>query len=156
MIRHPNASLPEEDLHGAYADLLALLAHDEPEALDRAARTLDAGWARHAGALTGGSPAARLARTWLAFTGKHQPAAAPGEGRSFQFTHPAHVAFQVAGAASPEAAQRIAARAVAALAASDIPIGAIDGPLPAEPSIANVVVWIGSVTGVGDLLELES
>lgn len=154
MIQHPETTLPEDQLRNGYADLLLALARDEPEALARAAETLAGDAARHAAALPGGSPGAQLARAYLAFTG-YQPAPVPGEGpQAFGFRYPAHIAFEVIGAGDTAAAQRIARRAIAALRGSDEPVAGIRGPLPAEPALANVVVWLGSPAGE-DVLELE-
>jgi len=154
MIKHPDTTLPETQLRTAYADLLAALARDEPEALLRAAQTLEADPARQAAALPDGSPAARLARAWLGFTG-NQPPTAHGEGSVFSFSYPAHVVFEVVGAGGVAAARRLARQGIAALLASDTPLAGIDGPFPGEPSIRNVVAWLGSVSQDGDVLDLE-
>jgi hypothetical protein len=104
MIQHPETTMPEDRLRNAYADLLLTLARDEPEALERAARTLAGDAARHVAALPDGSPGAQLARAYLAFTGNQAPTA-PGEGMQvFTFTYPAHVVFQIIGAGGPKAA----------------------------------------------------
>lgn len=155
MIQHPETTLPADRLQSAYADLLLTLARDEPEALERVAQTLAGDAARHAAALADGSPGARLARAYLAFTGN--PAATePAEGTQvFTLTYPAHMVFEVVCAGGPKAAQRLARRSLAALLASDDPVAGIDGPLPAEPTITNVVVWPGSPSADKDVLELE-
>jgi hypothetical protein len=153
MIQHPETTLPEDRLRNAYADLLLALARDEPEALARAAETLAGDAARHPAALPDGSPGAQLARAYLAFAG-NPPASVPAEGQVFGFRYPAHIAFEVIGAGGPAAAQRVARRAIAALQVSDDPIAGIQGPLPAEPALMNVVVWLGSPVGE-DVLHLE-
>jgi hypothetical protein len=38
---------------------------------------------------------------------------------------------------------------------SDDPVAGIDGPLPTDPTIANVVVWLGSPSADKDVLDLE-
>lgn len=155
MIQHPETTMPEDRLRNAYADLLLTLARDEPDALERAARTLAGDAARFAAALPDGSPGAQLARAYLAFTG-NQPATEPGEGMQvFSFMYPAHIAFEVVGAGGPEVARRIARRSLAAMRESEDPIGGIDGPLPAQPAISNVVVWLGSPSADKDVLVLE-
>lgn len=155
MIEHPESTMPEERLRNAYADLLLTLAGDEPEALERAARTLAGDAARFPAALPEGSPGAQLALAYLAFTG-NQPAAPPAEGTQvFTFTYPAHVVFEVIGAGGPRAARRLARRSLAAMLESDEPIAGIAGPLPSEPTISNAVVWLGSPSDEDDVLELE-
>ena len=155
MIQHPETSMPEDRLKNAYADLLLTLARDEPEALERAAQTLAGDAARFAAALPDGSPGAQLARAYLAFAG-NQPATVPAEGMHvFSFMYPAHIAFEVVGAGSPEAARRIARRSLAAMRESEDPVAGIDGPLPAQPAISNVVVWLGSPAADKDVLVLE-
>ena len=154
MLTHPDSTLPEETLRSSYANLLDTLAREEPEALRRAAALMDAEAARHAATLPEGSPGARLARTWLALAGDISPTAAPERARVFTFSYPAHVIFQVAAGSVP-AARRLARRGVAELLASDAPLGALAGPLPASPSLSNTVVWLGSVGEEKDVLELE-
>ena len=155
MIQHPEKILPEDRLQSAYADLLLTLARDEPEALERAARTLAGDAARRAAALPDGDPGAQLARAYLAFTG-NPAASVPAEGMQvFTFTYPAHVVFEVIGAGGPNAARRLARRSLAAMLESDEPIAGIAGPLPAEPTISNVAVWGGSPSADRDVLELE-
>lgn len=155
MIQHPETTLPEDQLQNAYADLLLTLARDEPEALERAAQTLAGAAARHIAALPDGSPGAQLARAYLAFTGI-QAATVPSAGmRVFTFTYPAHVVFQIIGAGGPKAARRVARRSLGAMLESDEPVAGINGPLPGEPAISNVSVWLGSPSGDGDVLELE-
>lgn len=154
MIQHPETTMPEDRLRNAYADLLLTLARDEPEALERAAQTLAGDATRFAAALPDGSPGAQLARAYLAFTG-NQPTTVPAEGMHvFSFMHPAHIAFEV-GAGSPEAARRIARRSLAAMRESEDPVAGIGGPLPAQPAISNVVVWLGSPSADKDVLVLE-
>lgn len=141
MLTHPDSTLPDETLRSSYAELLRTLAREEPEALRRAAPLMDA-------------DAARLAHTWLAFTGDLPRRAAPERPRLFTFSYPAHVIFQVAAASVP-AARRLARRGVAELLATDTPLGALAGPLPASPSLSNTAVWLGSVGEEKDVLELE-
>jgi len=155
MIQHPETTMPEDRLKNAYADLLLTLARDEPEALVRAAQTLAGDATRFAAALPDGSPGAQLARAYLAFTG-NQPTTVPAEGMHvFSFMYPAHIAFEVVGAGGPEAARRIARRTIAAMGKSEDPVAGIDGPLPAQPAISNVVVWLGSPSADKDVLVLE-
>lgn len=151
-MQHPNYTVSADVLLSVYADLLATLARDEPDALRRAAATVQdqVGTGQQAT-----SPASQLSRAWLAFAGNAEPTASP-DAEVFHFTFPAHLAFEVVvlggGAA---AAQRVARRALAALDASDAPLGGVDGPLPAAPSLLNVSVWAGSTRRKGDRLELE-
>ena len=155
MIQHPETTMPEDRLQSAYADLLLTLARDEPEALERAAQTLAGDAARHVAALSDGSPGAQLARAYLAFAG-NQAATAPAEGMQvFSFMYPAHIAFEVVGAGGPQVARRIARRSLAAMVESEDPVAGIDGPLPAQPAISNVVVWLGSPGADKDVLVLE-
>lgn len=156
MIQHPETTMPEDQLKSAYADLLLTLARDEPEALERAAQTLAGDATRFAAALPDGSLGAQLARTYLAFTGNHA-AAAPAEGMQvFTFSYPSHVVFDVTGAGGVRAARRLARRSIAAMLESDEPVAGIDGVLPAQPEISNVVVWLGSPSADKDVLELEA
>jgi hypothetical protein len=155
MIKHPESTIPEDRVQSAYADLVLTLARDEPEALARAAETLAGDAARPLGTLPDGSPGAQLARAYLAFTG-NPAAAVPAEGMQvFTFTYPAHVVFQVVGAGGPKAARRVARRSLGAMLESDEPVAGINGPLPGEPAISNVFVWLGSPSGDADVLELE-
>ncbi|HEU4454973.1 MAG TPA: hypothetical protein VFR81_18055 [Longimicrobium sp.] len=159
MIQHPETTMPEDRLKSAYADLLLTLARDEPEALERAAQTLAGDAARHVAALPDGSPGAQLARAYLAFAG-NQPTTVPAEGMQvFSFMYPAHIAFEVVGAGGPQVARRIARRiarrSLAAMLESEEPVAGIDGPLPAQPAISNVVVWLGSPAADKDVLVLE-
>lgn len=155
MIQHPETTMPEDRLKSAYADLLLTLARDEPEALERAAQTLAGDAARHAAAPPDGSPGAQLGRAYLAFAG-NQAATVPAEGMQvFSFRYPAHIAFEVVGAGGPAAARRIARRSIAAMVESEDPVAGIDGPLPTQPAISNVVVWLGSPAADKDVLELE-
>jgi hypothetical protein len=156
MIQHPETTmLPEDRLRNACADLLLTLARDEPEALERASQTLAGDAARHVVALPDGSPGAQLARAYLAFAG-NQAATVPAEGMQvFTFTYPAHVVFQIIGAGGPKAARRVARRSLGAMLESDEPVAGINGPLPGEPAISNVFVWLGSPSGDADVLELE-
>lgn len=155
MIQHPETTMPEDRLRNAYADLLLTLARDESEALARAAQTLAGDAARHAPALPDGSPGAQLAHAYLAFAG-NPATTVPAEGMQvFTFSYPAHVVFEVIGAGGPKAARRIARRSLGAMLESDEPVTAMHGPLPTEPAIWNVSVWIGSPAGDTDVLELE-
>ena len=155
MIQHPESTIPEDRRQSACADLLLALARDEPEALERAAATLAGDAARHTPALPGGSPGALLAHAYLGFAG-HQVATVTAEGMQvFTFTYPAHVVFQVVGAGGPKAARRVARRSLGAMLESDEPVAGINGPLPGEPAISNVFVWLGSPSGDADVLELE-
>ncbi|HEX8695773.1 MAG TPA: hypothetical protein VF746_25380 [Longimicrobium sp.] len=156
MITHPDSTLPEDALRGAYADLLFTLAREEPEALRRAADLMEADAVDHSGALPDGSSGARLARTWLVFTGDRPTSAAPEDARVFTFSYPAHLIFQVTSARGVAAARRLARRGITALIASEAPVGAIEGPLPASPGLSSLVVWPGSGDDdERDVLELE-
>jgi hypothetical protein len=151
MIQHPESTLHEDQVGAAYRDLLITLARDEPEALERVARTLAGGAAPQALVV---SPGAQLAGSYLGFVGNHANLEAPEGSQVFTFIYPAHVAFQVVGG-EERAARRLTRRSIAAMLESDLPIAAISGPLPTEPTIANVDVWLGSTTGEKDELTLE-
>lgn len=155
MIKHPKTTIPENQLQGACAALLLTLARDEPEALRRAAETLKGHSAVPAAAESDSPPAVQLARAYLAFTGNGGVPVPAADRQVFTFSHPAHVVFDVIGAGSVVAARRIARRSLAAIMESDDPVAGIDGPLPAEPAVSNVVVWLGSISQAEDALELE-
>lgn len=152
---HPDTSLPPDVLAGAYADLVAAIARHEPEALRRAAAAMDDDAHALPGAFPDGSPGARLARGWLAFTGNHEPATPSAGAEVYTFSYPAHVVFEMLGTAGAAAARRRAARAIGALLGTDVPLGGVAGALPADPSILNLTVWAGSVSQAGDRLDLE-
>lgn len=149
MITHPESIIPADQRAAAYARLLETLAKDEPEALRRAAVTLDqnpTADGREA------DPAARLASAWLVFAGEEAPAR--DETRGFTFTYPAHVTFSVSAGSAP-AAKRIARSSISALLGSDQPVGAIHGPYPDTPALHDMVLWLGSPSERNDVLELE-
>lgn len=148
---HPQKEHPQS----AYAALLLTLARDEPEALARAAQTLDGDTANHLGVLLENSTGAQLARAYLAFTGKPAQTLLEEGMQRFTFSYPAHVVFEVVSAGGAGAARRVARRSVAAMLESDEPVVGIEGPLPTEPAISNVVVWLGSPSADNDVLELE-
>jgi hypothetical protein len=149
-MHHPNETVPADLLPAAYADLLATLARDEPDALRRAAATVQeevGDWEE--------STARLLARAWLAFAGNAEQITSP-HADVFHFTFPAHIAFEVVVLAGGVAvAKRVARRALAKLDASDNPLGGVEGPLPGAPSLLNVTVWAGSKRRKDDHLELE-
>lgn len=146
----PHTTIPEGDREAAYAALLKALARDEPEALRRAAATIDAQAAQRV--RVAGAPAASLARAWLASAGNQDPTTP----QLFTFTYPAHVYFEIVASGGPDVARRLATRAIRHLLGQDEPLGGVNGPLPAEPSLSNVAVWVGSTgTRTGDALELE-
>ncbi|MDB4952205.1 MAG: hypothetical protein JWM27_4854 [Gemmatimonadetes bacterium] len=78
------------------------------------------------------------------------------DGGPYHFAYPAHVAFEVACPGGAESAQALASALVARLAESDAPLVSVPGGLPAEPRMANLEVWLGSVRGEGDALEMET
>lgn len=138
-MQHPSKTLSADVLPSAYDDLLTALARDEPDALRRAAATVQ----DQVGTAEQASPASQLARAWLAFAGDVDPTLPP-DGTVFHFTFPAQIAFSVVAHGGVAAANRVARRALAALDASDAPLGGVDGPLPGAPSLLNVTVWAGS------------
>ena len=144
MIEHPNTVLPPEGRAGAYEALVAALAGYEPEALARAAAAIE-DEARDAARPSEEPPAAAtLARAWMAFSGHVVSAVAPEGARVYTFAFPATVGFDMVGTAGERAARRRARRAVAALIELDRPLCAVQGPLPAEPSILNLEIWLGT------------
>lgn len=149
MITHPDSSISADQLAAAYARVLQTIAADDPEALRRAAITLDQN-----PMLAGREvdPAARLASAWLVFAGEATPSRE--ETRGFTFTYPAHVVFSVS-AGSVQAAKRIARAAINALLGSDQPVGGIQGAYPGTPAVHDMVLWLGSPTERKDVLELE-
>jgi hypothetical protein len=149
-MQHPNEILSAV-LPSVYADLLAALARDEPNALRRVARTVQG----QVGTTEQASPASQLARAWLAFAGDVD-LTLPADGTVFHFTVPAQIAFEVVANGGVAAAKLVARRALAALDASDKPLGGVAGPLPGAPSLVNVTVWAGSSRlPAADLLKLE-
>ncbi|HET6229440.1 MAG TPA: hypothetical protein VFE05_05120 [Longimicrobiaceae bacterium] len=78
------------------------------------------------------------------------------DGGPYHFTYPAHAAFEVACADGPDAARALASALVVRLTESDAPLVAVPGALPAEPRIGGLEVWLGSIRGEGDALELEA
>jgi hypothetical protein len=79
-----------------------------------------------------------------------------GQDGRYHFTYPAHAAFSVSCAGGPEAAQALASAVVGRLMESEAPLVAVPGALRGEPRIRDVEVWLGSVRGDGDALELEA
>lgn len=146
MLTHPRDSIPADKLQEATHALLHTLAQDEPEALLRAAQTLQSGG--HPAETP--SPAAVLAESYLALTGNAARGGAEA-AQTYEFNHGGHVHFEVR-AGSRRAANRIARAAVAALLDSDAPLGALPGPFPGHPQLRNVTFWLGYSD---DELELE-
>jgi hypothetical protein len=150
----PNRTIPEGDLDAAYTDLLKALARYERDALRRAAAALEG--EPSTSAAEGGNFAAKLARAWLAFTGNQEPATPPDGSQLFTFTYPAHLYFEIVSSGGAAVARRLARRAMGLLLGMDEPLGGVDGPLPAEPSLLNLTVWVGSNgKRPSDRLELE-
>jgi hypothetical protein len=144
MIEHPNTVLPPEARAGAYEALVAALASYEPEALARAAAAIE-DEARDAARPSEESPAAAtLARAWIAFSGHLEPVVAPEGAKVYSFAFPGTVGFDMVGTAGERAATRRAQRAVAALIELDRPLCAVQGPLPEDPSILNLEIWLGT------------
>jgi hypothetical protein len=151
MIGHPEAVLPTEARQQAYNALLSALATHEPEALARAAASIEEE-ARNDDAAP---PAAVLARSWLEFTGHVEPATAPAGSRVYPFTYPAHVAFDIVSSAGKKTTVRRAQKVIAAMLATDRPLCALEGPFPGYPEIVNVEIWAGSIEGDGDELAVD-
>ena len=145
MLTHPRDSIPGDKLHEATHALLHTLAQDEPEALLRAAQTLQSG-GHPAGTP---SPATVLAESYLALAGNAAHGAEAAQ--TYEFNHGGHIHFEVR-AGSRRAANRVARTAVAALLDSDAPLGALPGPFPGYPQLRNVTFWLGYSD---DDLELE-
>lgn len=146
MLAHPHDTIPADKLQEATHALLHTLAQDEPEALLRAAQTLQSGG--HTPETR--SPAAILAESYLASTGNPAPDGAEN-AQTYEFNHGGHIHFEVR-AGSRRAANRIARAAVASLLESDAPLGALPGPFPGQPQLRNVTFWLGYSD---DELELE-
>lgn len=151
MIEHPNTVLPAEARAGAYEALVAALASREPEALARVAAAIE-DEARDAARPAEGPPAAAiLARTWIAFSGHVGPVAEPGRAKVYTFAFPATIGFDMLGTAGESAALLRAKQAVAALIELDRPLCAVQGPLPEDPSILNLEIWLGTGKDTDDV-----
>lgn len=157
-IKHPDTSVPTDVLHAAYVAVLAVIARYEPEALLRVARVLS-----DDGSLLSSRPpagtAAELARAWLAFTGQGADVVASPPERVFGFAFPATMTFEVVGRGTPKSVARRAMRALRALQAEDVPLGAVAGSHPTSPELLNVTIWAGSFLKTGDdrlVLELAT
>jgi hypothetical protein len=73
----------------------------------------------------------------------------------YTFAYPATVCFDFATTASARAAKRRARQAVAGLVTLDRPLCAVQGPLPENPSILNLEIWLGTESDTDELtLEL--
>ena len=151
MIEHPDTVLPDDTRPGAYAALLAALATHEPEALARAAAFIEDEPRRGETA----PPAAVLARSWLEFSGHLQSTIAPEGAKTYAFSYPATVAFDMVGSAGKEAADLRGREAIAAMLEVDHPLCAVQGPFPGHPTVLNLEVWLGSTTKKPDELDLE-
>ena len=144
MIEHPNTVLPPESRTPAYETLVAALASYEPEALARAAAAIE-DEARDAARPSEQPPAAStLARAWIAFSGHVEPVVASEGEKVYSFAFPGIVGFDMVGTAGKRAAMRRALRAVAGLIELDRPLCALQGPLPEDPSILNLEIWLGT------------
>ena len=144
MIEHPNTVLPAEVRAAAYEALVAALASYEPEALARAAAAIE-DEARDAARPAEESPAAStLARAWIAFSGHVEPVVPPEGAKVYSFAFPGIIGFDMVGTAGKRAATRRALRAVASLIELDRPLCAVQGPLPEDPSILNLEIWLGT------------
>jgi hypothetical protein len=153
MITNPEQCLPTDlERLQAYAQILRILALDEPEALQRTIHTLEAEGARGDAASTALLAGSTLARAWLTSTGNPTDVATP---ENTTFVYPAHIGITVRGAGSDRAARRIAATSIGALLATDAPLVAMAGPLPAAPALHNVELWLGSPSGKDDVLVQE-
>lgn len=155
MIEHPDTVLPAETRPGAYAALVAALASYEPEALARVAAAIE-DEARDAAHPSDSTPAATvLARAWIAFSGHVEPVTAQEPAKVYTFSYPATVGFDMVGTAGKRAASRRANIAVAGLLALDRPLCAVQGPLPEDPSILNLEIWLGTTADTTDELAIE-
>lgn len=129
--------------------LLLTLARDEPEALIRAMRTLE-GASGPGGAE---NPAAVLTKEYLALAGTATTLDA-ADRRLHRFSYSGYLLFAVR-AGSRRAAKRIARERIAALLASEAPVGAMAGPYPGHEALLDVTFWLAEPEE-GGLLELES
>jgi hypothetical protein len=152
-IRHPDTSVPTDVLHAAYVALLAAIARHEPDALQRVARIADDEESSRSGKP---APAVELARAWLVFTGHGDRVEALPPERVFGFAFPATLTFDLVGTGTPKSAARRAMRALRAVQAEDLPLGAMSGPHPTYPELLNLTLWAGSfLNDANDRLVLE-
>jgi hypothetical protein len=99
---------------------------------------------------------AQLARSWLVFTGHGEHVDSAPPVRVFSFAYPATMTFDILGTGTPKSVGRRALRALRAIEAEDVPLGAIAGPHPTHPALVNVHVWVGTYDGdSADRLRLE-
>lgn len=154
-ITHLDASVPADVLHAGYVAVMSALARHEPDALQRVAGILADEGASPPGAPSA-APAVQLVRSWLVFTGHTGQVEASPPERVFSFAFPATMTFDILANGTAKSAGRRALRAVRALEAEDVPLGAVSGPHPTHPALLNVTVWVGSFEGrADDRLRLE-
>ena len=151
---HPDAAIPGDVLHPSYIALLSALARQEPDALERVSRILDDEGREQSGERASGS-AAKLARSWLVFTGHGESVEPSLPERSFSFAYPATMTFDLVGTGTAKSARSRALRALRTIEGDDVPLCGFSGPHPTHPSLLNVTVWVGSVDRSGDRLRLE-
>jgi hypothetical protein len=145
--QHPDLSVPADQLAIGYAEVLRRLADNEPEALERALKTVIESAPAD---LPGESTTITIARAWM-------PSAPPSrKGRRYGFSYPAHVAFDITEATSPDEATQIARASIQTLLSTNEALATVDGSHPDAPQIRTLVVWLGSSDGAdADVLELE-
>lgn len=149
MPRHPRDSIPAEQVQPAMEALLLTLARDEPEALIRATQAVEGAGCR------GGAvhPAALLANEYLALAGTAQTTDT-ADRRLYRFSYSGYLLFAVS-AGSRRAANRIARQQIAALLATEAPVGAIAGAYPGHEALVDLAFWLAE-DAEGGLLELVS
>jgi hypothetical protein len=151
-IVHPDASVPADVRHAAYVAVLAGIARYEPDALQRVMRIL----ADERSSEAPPPQAVQLARSWLVFTGHTERVEPAPPQRVFSFAFPATMTFEMLGTGTPKSIGRRALRALRAVEAEDVPLGAMSGPHPTHPALLNVHIWVGTYDGDGaDRLRLE-
>ncbi|HET7462586.1 MAG TPA: hypothetical protein VFJ82_15135 [Longimicrobium sp.] len=139
-------------LHPAYVAVLAGIARYAPDALQRVLRIL----ADEQSGDAPTPPAVELVRSWLVFTGHSERVEPIPPERVFSFAFPATMTFEMLGTGTPKSVARRALRALRAIEAEDVPLGAMGGPHPIHPALLNVHVWVGTYDGNGaDRLRLE-
>jgi hypothetical protein len=150
----PDTGRPPEEVNDAYATLLRILAHDEPDALRRTLATM-AEAPEHSPAVSE-ALAVDLGRGWLAAAGQIL-ASEPAEGpRRHNCSFPAHIVFEIVGPTTERGAQRVAQRLMHQLMDKGTPLGMIPGAFPGLPRVLNVVIWPGLKADAStDVVEME-
>ncbi|HEU4562083.1 MAG TPA: hypothetical protein VFS20_29920 [Longimicrobium sp.] len=152
---HPDAAIPDEVVHASYVTLLSALARHEPDALERVGRILDDEGRERSGDRAD-EPAAKLARSWLVFTGHGKSVEPSPPERSFSFAYPATMTFELVGIGTARSARSRALRALRAIEGDDFPLCGFSGSHPIHPALRNVTVWVGSLEDRSrDRLRLE-